>query len=183
MVEEGNMVGTSSPLIAIVNDNLIYADIAVPEKYYADFRNKGDSIRALVKPVAYPDQEAFSGRVTNVASIIDPQSRTFNVEIAGPNSANLLTPGMYVNVDLILSEIETDFLLPVTSVVYREGRQVVFIVTEKNSYHVEMRPVKTGLSDSGMVQIIEGIGTDDQVVVQGNAFLEHGQQVRLIKES
>lgn len=183
MAEEGNMAGPSTPVAAIVNDELIFVDVAVPEKHYAAFIRRDEDIEASVSAAAYPDRSAVPGTVSRVASIIDPQSRTFNVEVAVRNREGLFKPGMYVTVTLTLEKIPADLLLPDSSIVFRDGGEAVFVLTKGASDHVELRSVEIGERGNGVVQILAGIGSDERIVFEGNSFLENGQKVRVIEES
>jgi RND family efflux transporter MFP subunit len=182
LVEEGNMVGTSTPLMAVVQDNPMYAEIPVPEQYYGQIAAATENMTARVKPVAYPDHDPFPGRVTAVSPVIEAKSRTFTLEVAVENPESLLKPGMYVNVELVLGKSEDTLMVPESSLVFRDDRQVVFVVTEGASYHAEMREVIVGIRQDGRVEIKSGISARDRIIVKGNAFLEDGQKVDLIKE-
>ncbi len=180
LVEEGNMVGPGIPLLAVVNYDLIFADVAVPEKHYGNISGKGETIRAEIFPIAYTELPPFPGEITGIAPIIDPQSRTFNVEIAVKNGSSLLRPGMFVNANIILDQIENAMMVPSRAVLFRNGQEVVFLLTEGNSYHASMVPVETGIEEGGFVQILSGLTFEDSVIVKGNAFLEDNQLVEVV---
>jgi HlyD family secretion protein len=181
MAEEGNMVGTTTPLLIIVQDDPLYADVPVPEKYFGLIAEKREQIEARVFPIAYPENLPFSGMVTGVDTVIDAASRTFTVEIAVVNSEKSLRPGMYVNVELILQKSERAVMVPESALVIRDDETVVFIVDEGDSFHARLRPVTVGLRKEGLVEIKEGLSLSDLVIVRGNAFLEDGQVVEFIK--
>jgi len=178
MVEAGNSVGTSTPLLAIVNDDLIYANVAVPEKHYGQFSSRAELIPARIKPIAFDDDPIYDGTVTSVASVIDPASRTFVVKIAVDNRGGRLRPGMYVNVELVMDRVAEAITVPRSTVVFREGRTVVFAVERNSTPIARLVLVDAGITQDGRIQILSGIDTDDLVAFEGNAFLEDGQVVR-----
>ncbi len=182
MIQEGNMVGTSTPLIVIVQDDPMYAEVPVPEKYYGRILETEDTIEARIYPAAYPDRKPFYGTVTNIAPVIDSRSRTFTLEVAVGNPELLLRPGMYVNVEIIINRSDNVLLVPESSIVFRDDQQVVFVLQEGESLHAEKKPVLLGIRKNGLAEVKSGIRSTDQVIIKGNAFLEDGQKVDLFTE-
>ncbi|TVR62283.1 MAG: efflux RND transporter periplasmic adaptor subunit [Spirochaetaceae bacterium] len=179
LVQEGNSVSAGTPLIAIVTDGVINATVAVPERHYGAVLTAGAAIEARIVPIAYADREPFPGRVTSVDTVIDGESRTFEVEIAIENPQGLLRPGMFVNATLILERRDDTLMVPSSAIVFRDGRRVVFIVDDSESAHASSVPVEIGTQDSGWVEVLSGITADDAIVIEGNAFLEDGQRVQI----
>ena len=182
MIEEGNIIGTSTPLITIVQDDPMYAEVPVPEKYYGRILEADDTIEARIYPTAYPDRKPFYGTVVNISPVIDPRSRTFTLEVAVSNQELLLRPGMYVNVEIILDRSDNVLMVPISSIVFRDDQQVVFVVQKGESFHAEMKPVQLGIRKDGLAEVKSGISPTDQVIIKGNAFLEDGQNVDLFNE-
>ena len=181
LVDPGNMVAVGTPLVAIVSET-IYAQIEIPEKYYGRFEENLSNIRVRVFPIAYAEEAGRSGGVATIAPTIDPGSRTFTVEAALENRDGKLKPGMYVNTEIVIDRRERVLVVPESALVLRNGGHVVFAAITGNSDHAEMRAVKLGLNSDGFVEITDGINAEDRVIVEGNAFLEDGQQLRVITE-
>ena len=186
-VDEGNTAGPTAPLAAIVQDDVIIAEVELPEKYYGRMQTLGVGSTARIYPIAYPDDGFFTGEVTAVSSLIDPESRTFTLEITVDNSEGRLRPGMYVNVDLVLERIENALLVPESSLTFRDDRYVVFAAAGREAGGDEavneavMKPVSVGLRKDGNAQILQGISPDDEIIIEGNAFLEDGQHITVIE--
>ncbi|RKX78044.1 MAG: hypothetical protein DRP87_07405 [Spirochaetes bacterium] len=180
-VEEGNMVGTDTVLLSIVQDDPVYAVVNIPEKLYQRFNGREKSLKALVYPVAYENLYPFTGMVESISEVIDPATRTFKVEVAVGNPEGLLRPGMYVNVEIVLSEMENVLTVPASAVVFRDGKEVIFTLEENQSYHAVMQVVETGLRSGDVIQIVSGVDPDERIIVEGNAFLEDGQEVRVVE--
>lgn len=183
MVEEGNMVGTSTALVAIINDSLIRAVTAVPERHYGRFLEAGTDVTARVEAVAYPDHEPFVGVVGTISSVVDPESRTFTVEVAIDNRRSLLRPGMFVNIEFVIDRREDRILIPNGAMLLRNGTDVVFVVDESVDGTVaRMVDVEPGLTQGEWTEIIAGLTPDAEVVTNGNSFIEEGQLVRVSRE-
>jgi RND family efflux transporter MFP subunit len=176
--DEGNIVGTSTPILILVQDEKVQVEIELAEKYYGEISAVAESVEARVFPQAYPGTNAFQGGIFTVAPTINPGSRTFTVtlDIADPQA--LLRPGMYAEVELVLQRIPDAILVPSSAVLDRAGRQIVFVVVDSGQQTVAAaRNVVPGLSNPAEVQIVSGIGPNDPVIVEGNSFLEDGQRI------
>lgn len=180
IAEEGNMVGPEVPILLIVQDNPIYVEIPMPEKYYGKLAGNGEKIETRIHPAAYPDAKPYKGRVTNIARILDPESRTFTLEIAVDNPENKLRPGMYVNVEIVLDKSENVVMVPESSLVYRNDNQVVFVVDGDDNAQAKMKKVNVGLRRNGVAEISDGLSPEDTIIIKGNAFLEEGQLIEVV---
>ncbi len=182
-VEPGDMAGTGDMAALIVGDDAIKVRIAVPERFYERVSAAEGQLTAQVRPVAYPNADPFPATVIRVDSDIDPATRTFEVELAVDNEDGLLSPGMYVNSDLVVEEREGALTVPADAVVQRGGRHIVFVVEDEENEIVREVEVERGLQSDGMVEIRSGLPADAPVVVEGNAFLEDGQEVEVAERS
>jgi HlyD family secretion protein len=117
--------------------------------------------------------QSYSGRVWQVAPVIDPQSRLGSVRIAVPYGP-ALRPGGFAEAK-ITAGTTTAPLLPQSAVLSDEKGNYVYIVNGKNE--VERRPIKIGTVDENGVTIAEGISGSEAVVLAAGPFLNPGQKV------
>ena len=75
---------------------------------------------------AYPGEQ-FTGRVARVAPVLDPATRTAEMEVEVPNPTGRLKPGMYARVRLLSSRKADALVVPKTAVVDSQGRKGVFL--------------------------------------------------------
>ena len=68
--------------------------------------------------------------------------------------------------------------VPDDAIVERDGYRYVFVVGDGDV--VAQRRVETGLRRGGLVEIRDGVGPSDRVVVTGAAFLAEGDRVRVV---
>ncbi|MBX9875701.1 MAG: efflux RND transporter periplasmic adaptor subunit, partial [Beijerinckiaceae bacterium] len=114
--------------------------------------------------------KSFSGKITLVYPQINKETRTGRVRVELANPGGALMPDMYVE-----AEIDTGSDKPVLSVadsaVIDSGtRQIVLI--DKGEGRFEPREVKLGQRGAGRVEIMEGVTTDDSVVVSANFLID-----------
>jgi HlyD family secretion protein len=180
--DEGNIVGTSTPILLLVQDDRIQVEIELAEKHYGEILDSGESLEARIFPQAYPGSEALLGRIVTVAPTINPGSRTFTVTVDIADPQGLLRPGMYADVELVLRRIPDALLVPESAVLDRAGQQIVFLVEGSEQGAVaSARKVVPGLSSATEVQILSGIDLRDRVIVEGNSFLEEGQPIGVVE--
>lgn len=182
MAEEGSMVGPEVPILLLVQDNPIHVEIPMPEKYYGKISGKTDAIEARIFPAAYPESGPYTGEVRNISRVLDPESRTFTLEVTIDNPEQRLRPGMYVNVEIVLARTENTVMVPESSLVFRNDMQVVFVVDGTDAdgpgkKQAKMKQVRVGLRRDGIAEISEGINSEDRIIIKGNAFLEEGQLI------
>jgi HlyD family secretion protein len=177
MAKEGNMAGPGTPLVAIVQDSSVTANLSLPERTYGTVAGNPRKIRVLVRPIAYAKQRSFPGVVTSVGEMIDPMSRTYLVEAAIDNPDRALKPGMYVDAELVLERWEDALLLPVDAVARRSGGTGCFVLEGAGPWKARFVPITTGAETAGSLQVLSGLSGEELVILEGAAFLEDGQEV------
>ncbi|MFW6387642.1 MAG: efflux RND transporter periplasmic adaptor subunit [bacterium] len=187
-VEEGATVDRGTPIAHVVNDDLIRAQIPVPEGRYGDFNSHDLLPEVRIDPAAYPGIDQSVGTISRVGSSIDPDSRTFEVEVSIENRDGPLRPGMFVEARFTLREQEDAFVVPDSAVVNRAGKFLVFAVDREDDAAREDGAARTreieverGLRSDGYTEIRGDIGEDTEIVVEGNSFLEDSQSVRIVE--
>jgi len=94
----GERLGDATVAFVLVQTSPLKLRFQLPERYLARVR-RGQAVRANVDP--YPG-ETFTGRVTVVGGVVDPQTRTVAVETEFPNSDGRLSPGLFARVEIDL---------------------------------------------------------------------------------
>ncbi|MCX5751077.1 MAG: efflux RND transporter periplasmic adaptor subunit [Candidatus Saganbacteria bacterium] len=163
-----------SPVFMVygINSIKIYAD--VPEKYYSKIA-KGTVV--AVSFDAYPG-EVFRGKIANVRPVIDPLSRTTQVEIRMANANHRIKPGMFARVDLVLSSKSGAMILPFDAVL---GGDEPFVFVAENSVAVK-KPVKLGIMQNNDIEIISGITPNDKVITVGQRVVKEGSKIEEEKQ-
>jgi RND family efflux transporter MFP subunit len=116
----------------------------------------------------------FQGEVARTAGAIDTTTRTMQIEVTLPNKGSVLMPGAYVQVELPLQggsalTIPTNALM-----IGGEGIRVAMLDSEKR---VRLRPVKIGRNYGQSVEVLDGLTTSDEVVLNPSDSLMEGDQV------
>ena len=92
-----------------------------------------------------------------------------------PNGDRKLKPGMLLNV-AIEAQARTSPAVPEIAVVGEGDNSFVFVVDKGIAKRV---PVRTGIHQNGMVEILSGIAPGQSVVTEGVVKINDGSQVNL----
>src|SRR3990170_1993033 len=117
-----------------------------------------------IKLDAYPDK-VFTGKVTFVASQLDPMKRTLHLWVSIDNKEGLLKPELFARVALVVKHSKEVLTVPVEAIIDDGAEKFVFV---KNGNKFVRQDVATGVSDDRYVEITDGLYPGDQVVTDGN---------------
>ncbi len=123
--DAGAFVGPNSPVVAVVDIRTVRMVANLVEK---DSKRVPVGTAAAVEVDAFPG-EKFSGRVSRVAPVFDPATRTAEMEIAIPNASYRLKPGMYSRVSLTVDSRDNALTVPRNALVELDGKPGVFIAS------------------------------------------------------
>ncbi len=119
---------------------------------------------ARVRLDAYPDK-VFTGKVTFVASQLDPEKRTLDLWVSVDNNEGLLKPELFAKVALVVEHSREVLTVPLEAIIDDGAEKFVFV---KNGNQFLRQDVATGLSDDSYIEITDGLYPGDQVVTDGN---------------
>ena len=127
---------------------------------------------------AFPGQ-AFSGHVSNIASSADPANGTFTVEVqVEPGSARFVQ-GLVARVSLSPRDATIGRIVPVSALIEANGTEASVFVLDPARNVVHRVAIRIGRLQDGAVEVLEGVAAGAEVVVDGAAFLENGDTVRI----
>jgi cobalt-zinc-cadmium efflux system membrane fusion protein len=127
--------------------------------------------RVQVTVPAYPDK-VFTGRVTALGAMIDPNTHRQLVRSEIDDPEHLLRSGMFASFVIHVGDPVRSVGVPAEGVV-REGDGTMSVWATKDSRHFVKRTVKVGLQQDGWTQILTGLMPDETVVTEGAVFLSN----------
>ncbi len=120
--------------------------------------------------------EFFPGKVSKISPVVDPRSRTFEVEVLISNPESKLKPGMFARVQIVLAKRTYVVKVSLDAVTEGEKGRVIFLAANGVARACD---VKLGISDGVEVEVISGVTEGDKVIVQGNVGLKDGARIIL----
>lgn len=169
-VSPGSLV-TPNTVIATLDDiSRVYVDFQVPE---ADLASIHPGDRVTGGNVAYPGRE-FEGVVSTIDARVDAATRAVTVRADFPNPDRALRPGMLVDVRIYRPQRQA-MVIPEIAVTQVGRDSFVFRLSAEDT--VEQLKVRTGARRAGVVEITEGLGLGDRIIVDGTGKVRPGQTV------
>jgi cobalt-zinc-cadmium efflux system membrane fusion protein len=114
-------------------------------------------------------EDTITGRITNVADFVDPQTRTVKVRGTVDNPGRRVKAEMFVTAELKVPSAR-GFVVS-SKAVYLRGEQSYVFVDAGGGRYVR-KPVRLGPFSNGHVVVLEGLAADEKVVVDGSLLLE-----------
>ena len=170
-VSVGDFVGVGQDMVNLEQIDPLKADFRVAEIYLAALQ-RGQRIELTVD--AFPG-EKFTGEVYAIDPLIDESGRSILLRARLPNPEGVLRPGLFARVTLVLNEREDAVQVPEQALVPQGQDQYVFRVVDGKAVFTKVR---VGIRREGMVEILDGVGPDDEVVTAGQLKIRDGAAVK-----
>jgi cobalt-zinc-cadmium efflux system membrane fusion protein len=162
----GEVVSGEAELFTVADLSQVWVQAEVYEQDLGRVQ-VGQTARITVD--TYPDQP-FTGRVTYISDLLDPQTRTAKVRCEVPNRAARLKLDMFASVQLPTTFSRRALAVPAGAVQQVEGKDVIFV--RKAATQFEAREVKTGKLINGLREITAGLREGEAVAVQAAFHLK-----------
>ena len=108
----------------------------------------------------------------------DTAARLYKLELEIDNSQGEILPGMFIRANVVKKSLDNAVVIPLYSVISRNGEQYVFI--EKDGVAVK-KPVRLGIMENWMVQVTEGLTGGEKLLIEGHRDVENGQKIKVAK--
>ena len=170
----GDKLKNGDLLLTLDDMSSMKAFIYLPEKILPQI--SGD-IKYIASSKLFPNQK-YLGVISNIDQRVNRDSRTIRAYAIIENINNNLRPGLMLNIDIILDEIEATMLIPEESVLTSKDYSYVFVIDENIA---KLKEVDLGISSNGMIQILSGINSEDKVVTLGHEKLKDGSKIKILE--
>nr|WP_329689127.1 efflux RND transporter periplasmic adaptor subunit [Caldimonas sp.] len=184
VVDPGNLVSASDSAGLAVITQLAPIDVefSVPQDRVPEIQAR--VVAGARLPVTAFDRtrttQLGEGVFSTLDNLIDTQTGTVRAKARFANAAGNLFPNQFVNVRLLLQNLESAVVVPVTAVRRSNTGDFVYVLQEDRS--VAVRPVERGVSTNEIVSITRGLVVGERVVTEGGDRLRDGARVQLAGE-
>ena len=177
-VDVGAMVNPGDAVARLVDVTPIKVAAGVPERYAPDVK-VGD--QAAVDFTVLGDGPT-AARIGYVGATVDPQNRTFRIEVELPNPTGRIKPQMVANMAVTRRAVDDAIVVPQDALVRVETGYVVFVVAERDGATVaEARPVTLGPARRNRVVVEEGVQAGERLIVVGQRSVADGDRVNVVE--
>ena len=164
-----------TPVIRLVNLSNMYVKASIPENYLKDVK-KGTQVIVNLTSI----DEEFTGTVRQVSQYINPNNRSFDIQIEIPNKNGLVKPNLIATVRV--NDYQAENAITVPENVLQEnsaGETIAYLYKPINDSIGEAKRtvIKTGLSYANHTEVKSGLKKGDTIIKEGAKNLRDGQKV------
>ncbi|MBU3158082.1 efflux RND transporter periplasmic adaptor subunit [Clostridium estertheticum] len=173
-VEVGEVVSSAVSAFTIIDASSLRSEVSMTDK---------DVIKVKVNQkipvqISSMNNKIVQGIVDTISPSADAKTQLYTVKVKIENASNLLKPGMIVRVEFP-DVVKTDIPVVPNGAIFTENSvQYVYIV---DATRLKKKQVVVGIANTTQTEIVSGIKLGDQVVTEGQSFLNEGQKVKIVK--
>ena len=174
LINSGSSGGVKTDLFHIAQPGKLRVYVNVPEEYSRGIKV---GMTADLNLAEFPGGK-FQGKLVRTADAINIATRTLLIEIDVDNPTGTLLTGSYAEVHLQVPTQASTFLIPVNTLIFRtEGLRVGVVRDGK----VVLSAVTPGHDFGDQIEIVSGLKSDDQVIVNPPDSIVSGQEVQIVQ--
>lgn len=125
---------------------------------------------------SYPDK-IFKGKFNKISQSVDLGTRTMPAQVDIDNSDELLKPGMFARVEIILDTRSDVMILPTECVLKQDNKHFVYVINDDLT--AVMKYVETGFTANNETEIISGLNEGERVVKVGQELISDKAKVKI----
>ncbi len=179
ITEQGSVVSPGqTQLFRIVNLRDMYIETDVPETYISSV-TKGKKVKVNFPVLG----KSLDAQIRQAGNFINPNNRTFKIEIDVPNKDNSIKPNLTARLRINDYTNENALLIPQSIISENaEGEQYIYVLKDKeNDKALAQRVIiKTGKTQGDVIEVLEGLNDGDEIINEGARSVEDGQSVKII---
>ena len=175
-VEKGQVVAPSAlGLMRIVNLGNMFVSTSVPETYIGKLK-VGTEVDVYLTSLG----KTYIGKVRQIGNFINPNNRSFGIEVSIPNPDNLLRPNQVAKLKITDYTNKHAIVVP-TGVIQEDGTSsnYVYVVQGSNGKTGTAKKtlVTVGKSSDNVTEILSGLSANDIIVVEGVNTISDGMKL------
>ena len=175
-VEKGQVVAPSQQgVMRIVNLSNMYVSTSVPETYIGKLK-VGTEVDVFLTSLG----KTYKGKVRQIGNFVNPNNRSFGIEVSVPNPENLLRPNQVANLKITDYFSKNAIVVP-TNVIQEDGEKNKFVYTAINvsgkTGIAKKVIVKLGQSSNNVTEILSGLSAEAIIVSEGANAISDGMKL------
>ena len=180
-VNLGQYLDAGKPIVWMQTLTPVYADFTLPQQNLAQLSN---GMPARLQLDVYPDR-TFKGTLTAINPGLDQTTRSISLRATFDNPDQLLRPGMFARVQVLLPEQSDVLVIPAISVLRAPSGDSVFVIeqapstndTAKAGLTVRQQLIRVGMERGDFVSVQTGLKPGEKIVGSGQFKLRTGMPV------
>jgi RND family efflux transporter MFP subunit len=162
-IKVGQPVSAFTPVIVVQNVDQLYLEANISEANITQIQ-QGQKVQVTFD--ALSADQIFEAVVANVDLSSTVVSGVVNYKVTATLlETDLVKPGMTANMTILTDEKSAVLAVPQRSIILRDGKKYIRIITNSETKTFNEKEITTGLSaDGGLVEVISGL-EENQVIV------------------
>ncbi len=170
----GTKVMINQKMIELMDFSKLYAEVFFPAKELNRIQI-GQPLRITHYSLS---SDTLWGKITHVAPVLNPDTRSFEAAVLVENEKQLLRPGMFVKVETIVARKDSVIVIPRDIILSKRKGKTVFIVDKGAAFE---RVISGGLENADQVEVLEGLKEGDRLVIKGFETLRNRSKVKIVR--
>ena len=167
----GSHVDSNKEILTLVDVTPIKVDFRIPAEYLP-YVSTGQKVSVVVDGFG---KTPFPGLIEAIDSKVDPVTHSIGARAVVPNKKNLLKPGLFARVDVVVGAKDHTLIVPASALEKQGDQEMIYKVVEGLAIHV---PVITGIQEGDNVEVVRGLNPGDHVVTVGQMKIRDNTPVR-----
>ncbi len=177
MIDQGQYLRGGDSIVTLQDISTILVNFSLPQREFSRVK-VGQTVRVSVDS----SDETVDGIVTVISPLVDSQTRNIRLQAKVENEDELFKPGMFVDVELVVSDGDEVIKIPASSVLNAPYGDSVFIIEDGDAEDESVKKirqafVRLGRSRGDFVDVVEGLEPGQRIVTSGLFKLFNGQNV------
>ena len=171
------VVPGQTPIIRLVNLSDMYVKASIPETYLTNIK-KGTRVEVNLASI----NENFTGTVRQVSNYINPNNRSFEIQVEIPNKDGNVKPNLIATVKVNDYSAENAITIPENILQENAAGETIAYIYKPidDSTGVAKRIIiETGLSYGNHTEVKSGLKKGDTIIKEGAKTLRDGQKVTI----
>ncbi len=183
MKEPGTVIapGQGSEIFRIVNLKNMYIEADVPERYITSItKNKEVKVEFPVLG------ETITSKVNQVGSFINPNNRSFKIEVPVTNNNGNVKPNLTAKLKINDYSANTSILIPQSIISENaNGEQFIYVVKNKKANNEAIATktiIETGKTQGDFIEVLKNLPVGAEIIEEGARSVNNGQTVKVINK-
>jgi RND family efflux transporter MFP subunit len=172
LVNQGEFIRENTPVVSIVKMSTLKLQTSIQERYA--------SIVHIGLPVDFYVESApgkkFSAKVAHISPSVDPNTRTFAVEVLIDNSQRLLKPGFFAKGVIFTSQDKNVIAIPEDAISTLAGVSNVYVIENGK---IRQQAVSLGARVGKMLEVTAGLQGNESLAASNLTMLATGVPVKV----
>lgn len=180
ITDQGTVVSPGQGIFRIVNLKDMYVKADIPERYLSSVLPGKDVV------VEFPMiGETVSTTVRQTGNYINPNNRSFSIEVNIPNKSGAIKPNLTAKVKINDYSNEKALLVPLNVISENaNGQQYVYTAisetsNDMNNAVAKRQIITTGKTQGEYIEVLTGLKVGDSIIVEGARSVKDGQEVNI----